>query len=59
MVRLVDAVVARVINDVSASSIGNNGVNSGFIGNVDKVFLPLINKGEFFRSECFWRKKIL
>ncbi len=42
-----DTVAVRVIVDVSPSSIGDNGVNSGFVGKVDKASLPLTNKGIF------------
>ncbi len=42
-----DAVVVRAIVDVSPSSIGDNGVNSGFVCKVDKASLPLTNKGVF------------
>jgi hypothetical protein len=44
----VEAVAVRVIIDVSPSSIGDNEVNSGFVGMRD-IGGDVIDRGEFFR----------
>jgi hypothetical protein len=48
----VDAVIVRVIIDVSPSFIDNDGINPGFVGVFD-ITADVINKVGLFKRECF------